>query len=170
MNIQSTEFGNETFNITRLHDTPIGMDHGEVVFEIELRIHHHGQRIFVGLLDSNNLDAPTISDHMGIGVSIDPDSGEVFDVINGQGIIGYLDEMPLETGTPIFLCLEFEKIKRIYIPKLTLGEEKILHPALHLPEIRSMSLVVGSTTAGGDAAYENPHLMVTRRTPGVSAL
>jgi len=168
--MQSTEFGNENFTITRLHDTPIGMDHGEVVFEIELRMRNLGQRLFVGLLDSNHLDTPAISDHMGIGVSIDPRSGEVRDVINGQGIIGYLDEMPMGTDTSIFLCLEFEKIKRIYIPKLTVGEEKILHPALHLPEIRSMSLVVGSTAAADDGAvYENPHLMVTRRTPGVSA-
>lgn len=168
MNKQPTEFGNQNFNITRLHDTPIGMDHGEVVFEIEMRMQHHDQRLFVGLLDTDLLDVSSMSQHRGIGISIDPESGEVLDAINGQGIIGYLDETPLEPDTPTFLCLEFEKIKRIYIPKLTVGEEKILHPALHLPEISSMSLVVGSTAADG-AVYENPHLMVTRRPPGVSA-
>ncbi len=168
MSMQPTEYGKQNFNITRLHDTPIGMDHGEVVFEIELRMRHLDQRLFIGLLDAGQIDARNMSEHRGVGVSIDPDTGEVFDTTNGSGIVGYLDEMPLEVNLPTFLCLEFEKIKRIYIPKLTVGEEKILHPALHLPDIRSLSLVVGST-AGDGAVYENPHLMVTRRTPGVSA-
>ena len=169
MNLHSTEFGNQLFNVSHLHDAPIQMEHGEAVFEIELRLRHLDQRLFVGLLDAREFEGSGLDGHRGVGVSIDPESGEVFDVVNGQGIIGYLEAAPLEVNLSTFLCLEFEKIKRIFIPKLTVGEEKILHPALHLPEFRSMSLVVGTTTEDNGAVYENPHLMVTRRTPGVSA-
>ena len=75
----------------------------------------------------------------------------------------------MEVNMSTFLCLEFEKIKRIYIPKLTVGEEKILHPALHIPDVNAMSLVVGTTTMDGGAVFENPHLMVTRRNGGVNS-
>lgn len=164
MNMQPTEIGNKHFNVSHLHEATIAMDNGEVVFEIELRMRHLDQRLFIGLLDADDM-----AEHRGIGVSIDPDSGEIYDVVNDQGIIGYIEDAPLEVNSSMFLCLEFEKIKRIYIPKLTLGEEKILHPALHLPNVNTMSLIVGTTAMDGGAVYENPHLMVTRRTPGVSA-
>ncbi|MFP6873141.1 MAG: hypothetical protein VCA55_06475 [Verrucomicrobiales bacterium] len=167
MNMRAAKFGHQKFNVTRLHDATMPMDSGEVVFEIELRILQPGQHLFFGLLDAQQPESRVMAEHRGIGVSIDTDSGEVVDVLNAQGVIGYLDDVPMELHVSTFLCLEFEKIKRIYIPKLTVGEEKILHPALHLAELPAMSLVVGTTALGNGAIYENPHLMIKQRNHGV---
>ena len=166
--MRAAEFDNQKFNFTRLHDATTQMDSGEVVFEIEMRIMQPGEHLFVGLLDAQQPESRVMTEHGGIGISIDSDSGEVVDVLNGQGVIGYLDELPLQLHMSTFLCLEFEKIKRIYIPKLTVGEEKILHPALHLREIPVMSLVVGTTAMENGAIYENPHLMIKERNHGAA--
>ncbi len=168
MNMRAARFENQKFNVTRLHDATIPMDSGEVVFEIELRILQPGQHLFFGLLDTQQPESRVMTEHRGIGVSIDTDSGEVVDVLNGQGVIGYLNELPMAPHISTFMCLEFEKIKRIYIPKLTVGEEKILHPALHLAELPAMSLVVGTTALENGAIYENPHLMIKQRNHGIS--
>ena len=168
MNMRTARFENQKFNVTRLHDATIPMDSGEVVFEIELRILQPGQHLFFGLLDTQQPESRVMTEHRGIGISIDTDSGEVVDVLNGQGVIGYLNELPMAPHISTFMCLEFEKIKRIYIPKLTVGEEKILHPALHLAEFPAMSLVVGTTALENGAIYENPHLMIKQRNHGAA--
>ena len=62
-----------------------------------------------------------------------------------------------------------EKIKSIYIPKLTIGEEKILLPALHLPEFESLSIVVGSSAQDWAAKFNNPHLLITAGDCGLTS-
>ena len=168
MKMQPTEFGNQRFNITRIYDTVIDVENGEAAFEIELRLRHTNQKLFFGLLDTDSLDNQSFSPSCGIAVSIDPLSGEVVDLINSQGIVGYLDTVPLEEREAIFLCIDVEKLRSIFIPKITIGEEKILHPALHLNNQQPISLVVGSTDSAAGALFENPHLMITRRDPSVS--
>ena len=169
MKMQPAEFGNQRFNITRIYDTMIDVENGEAAFEIELRLRHVEQKIFFGLLDTDGLDRRAISRSCGIAVSIDPLSGEVVDLINSQGVIGYLEAVPLEEREPIFLCIDVEKLRSIFIPKITVGEEKILHPALHLLNQQPVGLVVGSTDSAAGALFENPHFMITRRDRGVSA-
>ena len=169
MKMQPTDFGNQRFNITRIYDTIIDVENGEAAFEIELRLRHRQQKLFFGLLDTESLDANRFSASSGIAVSIDPQSGEVVDMVNSQGIIGYLDETPLEERESIFLCIDVEKLRSIFIPKVTVGEEKILHPALHMSNQQPISLVVGSSDSAAGAHFENPHFMITRRAPGVSA-
>ena len=169
MKMQPTDFGNQRFNITRIYDTMIDVENGEAAFEIELRLRHTHQKLFFGLLDTQRLDNREFSVSSGIAVSIDPMSGEIVDLVNSQGIIGYLDETPLEERESIFLCIDVEKLRSIFIPKITVGEERILHPALHLSNQQPISLVVGSTDAAAGALFENPHFMITRRAPGVSA-
>ncbi|MFT4550119.1 MAG: hypothetical protein ACI9UA_001206 [Pseudoalteromonas tetraodonis] len=169
MKMQPTDFGNQRFNITRIYDTIIDVENGEAAFEIELRLRHTQQKLFFGLLDTDSLDKHSFSTSSGIAISIDPVSGEIVDMINSQGIIGYLENTPLEECESIFLCIDVEKLRSIFIPKITVGEEKILHPALHLSNQQPISLVVGSTDSAAGALFENPHFMITRRTPGISA-
>ena len=163
MKSRATGFDNQKFNFTRLHDANIEMESGEVVFEIETRLIQPGEHLFLGLIDATAAQSRVMSEHEGIGISINTATGEVVDVLNDQGTVGYLNELPSNSDHSTFMCLEFEKIKRIYIPKLTVGEEKILHPALHLRDIPSMSLVVGSSALENGAIYENPHLMIKQR-------
>ena len=80
-----------------------------------------------------------------------------------------INQKLLDYDAPNFLCLEFEKIKSIYIPKLTIGEEKILLPALHLPELSSLSIVVGSSSEDWAAKFNNPHLLITAGDCGLTS-
>ena len=47
-------------------------------------------------------------------------------------------------------------ITRIFIPKITVGEEKILYPALHLSNHQPISPVVGSTDSA-EGAFRKTH-------------
>ena len=161
MNPQSTESDNQRFKLSHIHDTELDLISGEVVFEIELELSHDNQRLFLGLMDTHRINEKSMSMQSGIAVSINTKNGELRDPINDQAPIGNINQKLLDYEAPNFLCLEFEKIKSIYIPKLTIGEEKILLPAIHLPELRSMSIVVGSSAGDWAAKFNNPHLLVT---------
>ena len=161
MNPQPTESGNQRFKLSRIHDTEMDLISGEVVFEVELELSHDNQRLFLGLMDTHRTNEKSMSMQSGIAVSINTKNGELRDPINDQAPIGNINQKLLDYEAPNFLCLEFEKIISIYIPKLTIGEEKILLPAIHLPELRSMSIVVGSSAGDWAAKFNNPHLLVT---------
>tara|TARA_B100000963_G_scaffold327822_1_gene315871 strand:+ start:3564 stop:4049 length:486 start_codon:yes stop_codon:yes gene_type:complete len=161
MNPQSTESSNQRFELSRIHDTQIDLVNGEVVFEIELELSHDNQRLFIGLLDTHRINEKSMSMQSGIAVSVNTKNGELRDPINDQNIIGSINQSSFDYKNTNFVCLEYEKIKSIYIPKLTFGEEKILLPAIHLPELRSLSIVVGSSAGNMAAKFNNPHLLIT---------
>lgn len=169
MKMQPAHFGTQSINIARIYDADIDTSEGELIFEIELRLRHLDQKFFFGILCTPEAGSDSSILENGIGVSIDPRTGEVRDVINGQGIIGHLELTPMELNEPIFLCIEAEKLNRIFIPKVTIGEDKMLHPALHIERCARMSLVVGTTDMSRGAVFENPHFVIARRRPSISA-
>ncbi len=169
MKMQPAHFGTQSFNIARIYDTVIDVSEGEIVFEIELRLRHTNQQVFFGILTTPQPGAGSSSMDYGIGVSIDTQTGTVRDVVNGQGIIGHLELTPMEINESLFLCIEAEKLNRIFIPKITVGEDKMLHPALHIERCTQMSLVVGTTDMSRGAIFENPHFVIARRRPSISA-
>ena len=169
MNPQPTEFDNQRFKLSRIHDTEVNLISGEVVFEVELDLSDDNQRLFLGLMDTHRTNEKSMSMQSGIAVSINTKNGELRDPINDQNVIGSINTNSLDYESPNFLCLEYEKIKSIYIPKLTIGEEKILLPAIHLPELRSISIVVGSSGADWPAKFSNPHLLITASDGGLGS-
>ncbi len=169
MKMQPAHFGAQSFNIARIYDADIDTSEGELIFEIELRLRHLDQQVFFGILCTPADGSERSAMDNGIGVSIDPETGEVRDVVNGQGVIGHLEVTPMETNESIFLCLEAEKLNRIFIPKVTVGEDRMLHPALHIERCARMSLVVGTTDMSRGAVFENPHFVIARRRPSISA-
>ena len=58
------------------------------------------------------------------GYQLNTKNGELRDPINDQIDTNNINQKLLDYDAPNFLCLEFEKIKSIYIPKLTIGEKK----------------------------------------------
>ena len=162
MKPRSTESGNQSLHLSRIHDTEIDLISGEVTLEIELELFKDDQKIFLGLMDTHRFNEKFMSLQSGIAVTVNTKNGELRNPIDGQNSIGNINHELLDHEADIFLCLEFEKIKSIYIPKFTIGEEKILLPAIHLPEFKSMSVVVGSSVGDCAAKFNNPHLLITR--------
>ena len=169
MKPQPTESGNQQFKLSRIHDTRMDLISGEVVFEVELELSHENQRLFLGLMDSHRINEKSMFMQSGIAVSINTKNGELRDPINDNNVIGNINQSSLDYESPNFVCLEYEKIKSIYIPKLTIGEEKMLLPAIHLPELRSLSIVVGSSTGDWAAKFNNPHLLITTGDCGLAS-
>ena len=169
MNSRPTESGNQSFHLSRIHDTQIDLISGEVVLEIELELFDDDQKIFLGLMNTHRVNETSMSLQSGIAVTINTKNGELRDPINDQNSIGNINQKLLDYDAPNFLCLEFEKIKSIYIPKLTIGEEKTLLPALHLPEFGSLSIVVGSSAEDWAAKFDNPHLLITAGDYGLTS-
>ena len=96
----------------------------EISFEVYCEEFNLDQKLFIGLLEEGDYDG-TVR-RAGIGVSICPRTGEIADMINGQSIIGYLVEAPLETWKSMRIALNVEKIGPVYIPKVIVGDEAIL--------------------------------------------
>ena len=161
MNSRPTKFENQSFHLSKIHETEIDLVSGNVILEIELELIHDQQQIFLGLMDTHRINEQSMSLQSGIAITINTQNGELRDPINHQNLIGNINQKRLDYEGHNFLCLEFEKIKSIYIPKLTIGEEKILLPAVHIPELRSLSIVIGSSVGDWSAKFNNPHLLVT---------
>ncbi len=161
MSSSHTESGNQSLNLSRIHDTEINLITGEVILELDLELIHEEQIIFLGIMDTHRVNEKSMSLQSGIAVTINTNNGDLRDPINNQTLIGNINQKLLDYESPNFLCLEFEKIKSIYIPKLTIGEEKILLPAIHLPDLRAVSIVAGSSVGDWAAKFNNPHLLVT---------
>lgn len=169
MKIQPVKFGTDYFNISRVIETDISSHEGDIMFEIEMELRGVDQTLFAGFIQTHWFNGGHAEATPGIGMSIDPASGEVRDLLNDQGIVGYFESAPVESGITHFFCLETEKIGNVFLPKLTIGEEKILYPALYMEAGSMMSFVIGTTSKGKDATFVNPHLQLTRRSPRVSA-
>lgn len=159
MNPESSE---EKFAISRAGIAAVSDRSSEVYFDIECTHFHNEQKILIGLVDSAKLTDDYLS--QGLGVAINPKTGEIRDLINGQGIIGYLEEAPLEPYKAVRMAVEIEKIGNVYIPRIIVGDETILHPALYIGTLQSMAALVGTTTQpDAGACFDKPNVGVNVR-------
>lgn len=93
------------------------------------------QVVFALVRDASDSDSPH---RAGFGVRVDLERGEIWDIVNGSGLIGWLEE-PLgaqagERRQPILFSLEIERIGSALLPKLQVGGEEWLYPAVRSTE------------------------------------
>ena len=145
---------NNLYNVRRVDTAAMPRDRSTLVFECDL---HHGERsqkVFLGLMETESVGISSRSP--GIGIAVDLQTGLITDVVNDQGVLGYLENAPTETDGPVHVCIEVEMIGRVVLPKITVGDDVILHPALYLDAQEGLSALVGtSMTPLGDARFEN---------------
>lgn len=142
------------YAVRRVDTAAVPVDRSTMVFECDL---HHGERsqkVFLGLMETDAVGIAARSP--GIGVSVDLMTGLITDVVNNQGVLGYLENPPCESDGPVHVKLEVELIGRVVLPTITIGEEIILHPALYLDAQEGLSALVGTSMHPfGDARFEN---------------
>ena len=102
------------------------------------------------------LDETERSGTPGFAVRIDLARGEVWDALNGAGLLGELETGPLGLGRyddeePLLLSLVLEKRGRNLLPRLNIGGETLLYPALLAIPGQILSAVTGSMQPGADA-------------------
>ncbi len=151
--ITAANLDSDRFAVNRIESARIGSTSAGITFEIEVHHHQVGQRIFCGLLD-RELKA-------GVGLAIDTMTGELVDLINDQGIIGYLNNSPIAEGPPFSIRLTMDKFGQTHICSVHICGEKILYPAVLLDEVSEIGAVVGSTLQDDQKVeFLNPHLEV----------
>lgn len=86
-------------------------------------------------------------------VKVDLESGEIWDVGNGTGVIGWLDRELWPSVTeeyPLVLRWEIEHTGSALIPRLVVGEEEWLYPSVLFPGEAIFSAVSGHNLPGMD--------------------
>ncbi|SKB02213.1 hypothetical protein SAMN02745166_03581 [Prosthecobacter debontii] len=81
----------------------------------------------------------------GFAVKVDLVTGEVWDLLNDSGLVGWI-ERPMDTFTdeePMLLNWEVEHYGAALIPKLQIGGEVFLYPALRYTDGMVMDTVAG---------------------------
>lgn len=143
----------EKFAVNRVETARLESDSASIIFEVEVHHLRVGQKIFCGLLD-RELKA-------GVGLSIDTESGEIVDLINDQGIIGFLNAAPLPEGVPILLRLSMDKFGSTHICNAEIAGEHILYPAVLLDKVGEIGAVLGSTLSEEHGiSFENARLEI----------
>jgi hypothetical protein len=144
----------DRYAVTWVEAAKIENECAAITFEAEVWNHRKGQKIFIGLLDK---DLKT-----GVGLAIDTEGGEVIDMINDQGILGYLSEAPLAEGGPLSLRFSIDKFGTTHICSAEICGERILYPAVLLDDSYEIGAVIGSTLCKGHAiTVENAVLKIS---------
>ena len=145
---------NNLYAVRRVDTTALPDHRTTLVFEGDLFHGERCQKVFIGLMETDAVSI--VSRSPGIGVAIDMQTGLVTDLVNDLGVLGYLENPPGESEGPLHVRVEVETIGRVLLPKIMVGDDVILHPALYLDAQEGLSALIGTSVhPPGDARFEN---------------
>lgn len=152
---------NTLFSVQQVACVDVPGERSDIHFEVTCEGVNHEQTLFLALIEA---ESPSISDSCpGLVVSISLGDGEVKDLANDQGVIGYFDGAPFERGQPLPISVDLDVIGKVCIPKITIGGESLLHPAMQLQRRDRLGALVGHTlTSVGSITFENAALNLSR--------
>lgn len=100
-----------------------------------------------------------VSHSHGFAIKVDLETGEVWDLLNDSGLIGWI-ERPMDSFTdeePLLLNWEVEHHGSALIPRLQIANEVFLYPALKYTEGMVMDTVAGCEAGqGAQTAFLHP--------------
>jgi hypothetical protein len=138
---------NDVFSAQRLHGCRMPQARVFLRLEISCTTAEFGQKLLVGLMETDNLKFATGS--AGIAVCIDPETGAVEDLHNGSGVIGYVKSAPMQPERDVRLALEAWFYGQVLISRVWVGEESVLHPALLLDPGGELAAIAGGEITDG---------------------
>lgn len=145
---------NNLYAVRRVDTASMPDRRSTIVFECDLLQGHRCQKVFLGLMETDSVGIASRSP--GVGIAVDLQTGLVTDVVNDQGVLGYLENAPVETDGPLHVRIEVDTIGRVLLPRIIVGSDVILHPALYLDAQEGLSALVGTSVHPlGDARFEN---------------
>lgn len=107
---------------------------------------NHCRQIILALVSNQRSGPEGEKRTHGFAVKLDLDSGEIWDLLNDSGLVGWL-ERPMDSFTdeePLMLNWEVEHLGCALIPKLQIANEVFLYPALRYTPGMVMDTVAGS--------------------------
>ena len=142
------------FAVRREQSLPYPRTRGMLEFSGEFRHEDRMQKVFIAMMEPKHLSVRSRSP--GVGVAIDLQTGLVTDLVNDQGVLGYLERATLAPHTNIRFTLELDVMGRVCVPRLIVEDDEILHPALYLESLTEMSGLTGTSIhPAGDAKFNN---------------
>lgn len=140
------------FAIRRVGEVLLPAKRGEVYFTGTFRHGTRAQELFLALVETSSMGGGERSP--GIGFKIDFQTGLIMDLLNDQGVLGYLPRRMLAPHQDIAFRIEMELIGRVCVPRLVIAGEVFLHPALYLETRGSLSALTGTSLhPAGDAIF-----------------
>ncbi len=143
------------FSLEALGQTPVvDKPNAEVSFKVDVEPGRVTRRIVVGILDESR--------KRGIAVAIYPATGEVCDLCNGGGVIGYLAQAPLTPGVPVPCDLTLYRFGQNFVCSVRVQGEIFLYPAFSLGGAARLTAFVGqeSNDATGKVGWSHLRLDV----------
>ncbi|MEX2578225.1 MAG: hypothetical protein WD342_04140 [Verrucomicrobiales bacterium] len=126
----------DQFQLEELGQTPlVDNPKAEVSFKVDIEPARVTRRVVVGILDERR--------KRGITVAIYPATGEVCDLSNGGGVIGYLSKAPLNPGAPVPCDLTLYRFGSNFVCSVRVHGEIFLYPAFALDGGTKMTAFVG---------------------------
>ena len=145
------------FHLNPLEQASIESSRSQVSFQVNVEHERMTQRILVGLLDDEQ--------KRGAAIAIYPATGEVCDLANGGGVIGYLSSSPLMPNEMIPCEILLYKFGRNCVCSVRVQGETFLYPAFMLDDPTSLTAFVGSESENPSDAdpliWDNPLLSVS---------
>jgi hypothetical protein len=139
------------FSVEELGQTPaVDRPNAEVSFKVDVEPARVTRRVVVGILDESR--------KRGIAVAIYPATGEVCDLINGGGVIGYLANTPLAPGAPVPCDLTLYRFGQNFVCSVRIRGEIFLYPAFSLPGTARLTAFVGHESGDEDQKIAWSHL------------
>ncbi len=122
-------------------------------FQIDVVPENCPSQIIFGLVARDPANG-SLAKTYGFAVRIDLENREIWDVLNGAGLVGWV-EHPLGLAgytdeEPLLLGWEIELHGRNLIPKLQAADQQWLYPTIHCPDATTMEAIVG-----WEAKWEN---------------
>ena len=140
----------EQFQLEELEQTPaIENPKAEVSFKVDLEPSRVTRRVVVGILDE--------SMKRGIAVAIYPATGEVCDVTNREGVIGYLSKSPLNPGVPVPCDLTLYRFGKNFVCTVRIHGEIFLYPAFSMDGNARLTAFVGQESEEDNQAMSWSH-------------
>src|SRR5688572_14304753 len=159
---------NNLYAVRRVDTAAMPDQRSTIVFECDLHQGVRSQKVFLGLMETDSVGI--VSRSPGIGIAVDLQTGLVTDLVNDQGVLGYLENAPGDSDGPLHVRIEVEMIGRVVLPRIIVGDDVILHPALYLDAKEGLSALVGTSVHPlGDAKFENT-LLRTQHADGREVL
>ena len=129
------------FDFHALEQAEFSGEQLEVSFSVDVEHEHITQRLLIAILDGNREN--------GAAVAIYPATGEVCDLTNGGGVIGYLSVSPLVPHQPIHCELLLYRYGRNCVCSVHVHGETFLYPAFMIEGAPRMTALVGYDSGYG---------------------
>lgn len=139
------------FILEELGQTPsVDKPNAEVSFKVDLEPVRVTRRVVVGIMEESR--------KRGIAVAIYPATGEVCDLCNGSGVIGYLANTPIAPGVPLPCDLTLYRFGQNFVCSVRIQGEIFLYPAFSLSGATRLTAFVGQESGGAGETVGWSHL------------